>query len=257
MIAWNTSKRHIVERMTDNECFAIAKRTTNSLRDRSPEIRRYMEGATQNNLKFAKLLFTQELVKSDQLSEKEVLQYKRMARVADAQKKHHKTTLEFFQNEAGYRVCCLAYIAGENSFGETSSLLQEMESLAAQQDTFNKAILLSDLLGIMIKRASKYPEYNAEMEKQKYVAVLVDYTAQIRTTLEGCSLHRTDHSVSEYLQNLHAKQPQLGDNTHAAMLSMALIKDCFELINNEIVQKLTTVTAPVIADYPELRLQVV
>lgn len=257
MIAWNTNKCQIVERMTENECFAIAKRTTHSLRDRSPEIRRYMESASRNRQKFAKLLFTQEIAKSDLLSEKDVIQFKRMARVVDAQKKHQKSTVEFFQNEAGYRACCLAYMAGENSFQDSNPLLHEMESLATQQETFNKAILLSDLLGVMIKRASKYPDYDAEAQKKKYVEVLVDYTAKVRTTLEGCSLHRTDQCVSEYLENLHAKQPQIADNTHAAMLSFALIKDCFELINNEIVQKLTVITAPMIGEYPELRLQAV
>lgn len=253
-IALSTGKRQIVERMTDNECFSIAKRTTYNLRDRSPEIRRYLESAAQSKLKFAKLLFTQELVKADLLSEPEVTQYHRMARVADAQKKHQKNTLVFFQNEAGYRVCCLASLAGENSYHPASPLLEQMESLAAQQDTLNKSILLSDLLGIMIKRASKYPEYNAEVQKKKYENVLVDYTAIVRNTLEDCCLHKTDQSVSEYLDKQYAKQPQLSDSTQEAMLSFALIRDCFEQINQEIIQQLALIAAPIIDEYPELRM---
>ena len=253
-IAWNAKKRHIVERMTETECFSIAKRTTINLRDRSPEIRQYIKNASHSRQKFAKLLFTQELVNANQLSESEVIQYKRMARIAEAQKKHQKNTVDFLQNESGYRVCCLAYIAGENSLQPTSALLQQMESLAAQQDTLDQALMLSDLLGVMIKRASKYPEYNAEDQKKKYETVLVEYTANIRTALEQCTLHGADQSVCEYIEDQQAKQPQLNDSIHIAMRSFALIRECLELVNLGIIQNLTENTAPIIDQYPELSL---
>jgi len=255
MIAWNTQKRHIISQMTEAECISIARRTTYNLRNRSPEVRRYIENAATHRQKFAKLLFTQELFKSDQLSESGVDQYKRMARIADAQKKHHKDTVAFYQNESGYRVCSLAFIANGESVESTEKILCDMEALAAQQNTFDQAVLLDDLLGILIKRASKYPEYDAQAQKRKYEAVLVDYTAIIRTTLEGCTWHDSDLSVASYLEDLHAMQPQLSDSTHAAMLSFSLTRDCFKKLNQDIFEKLADLTTPLIRDNPEFMLQ--
>lgn len=255
MIAWNTQKRHIISQMTETECASIARRTTFNLRNRSPEVRRYLDNAATHRQKFAKLLFTQELYKSDQLTELGVDQYKRMARIADAQKKHQKDTVDFFQNESGYRVCCLASIADGELDEDTDNLLRDMEILSAQQGVFDQAVLLDDLLAILIKRASKYPDYDAQAQKKKYETVLVDNTAKIRNTLESCTWHASDESVATYLENLHAMQPQLNDSTHAAMLSFSLNRDCFKKLNQDIFEKLAELTMPLVRDNPDFMLQ--
>lgn len=255
LVAWNTSKRHIVERMTEFECRAIAKRTTSNLRDRSPEIRRFIQNRSNTRLKFAKLLFTQELVKANQLTEEEVTQYKRMARIADAQVKHHDNIVVFFQNESGYRVCCLSYIANDFCLESSLQLLKDMESLSGLQTTLDQAILLDDLLGILIKRASKYPEFDAAGQKAKYEAVLVSYTAEIRRVLENCSWSDTDPKIADYLNKQHAQQPHLTDSTYAAMLAFALARECYELLSQYIFEQIAIEVAPVISRHPEFMLQ--
>ncbi len=258
MIVWDAKKRHIVENMSETECFTIAKRCTCNLRDRSPEIRRYMDGLVQNRNKFAKLLFTQELVKFSLLSEDEVSQYERMARIAQAQKKYQTEIITFFQNEAGYRVSCLAYIAGDELLQQIVPLLENLEILSAQQALFDEAVLLDEMLGVLIKRASKYPDYNAVEQKAVYESVLINHTDTIRASLEQCSpLPGIDKLISEQLDEDYAQLPQLDDRTHSALVSFALIRDCFINLNQGIVESLADITAPIINDCADFRLQII
>jgi hypothetical protein len=256
MVAWNTKKRHIASQMTEAERVAIAKRATYNLRDRSPEIRRYLENISQIRLRFAKLLFTQELVSADLLCETEVTKYKRMARIADAQNKHHEDTAKFFQNETGFRVCCLGYIAGEDTLEQVEALLCDMETLAAQQEMLSKATLLSDLLSILIKRSSKYPDFDATTQGKKYEDVLVDYTRTLRQALEASSQTISGQSVAEYLQNqAEGQHLQTTDSRHKAMMSFSLTRACFEKLNQQIAEELAQIVEPTLRDRPELMLQ--
>ncbi len=254
-IAWNGQKRHIVEQMTESECVAIARRSTYNLRARSPEIRRCIDNKSNTRRKYANLLFNQELVKFDILSESEVTMHNRMARVAEAQLKHQKEIAEYFRNEAGYRICCIAKIAGDNSLDACNDLLHDMEVLSTQQDMLNQASLLDDLLSVLVKKATKYPEYNAKDQSKKYESVLVDFTACIRFALESCNRPNSDTSVADYLNSLHAEQPTLNDTVHSAMLSFAMTRTCFETLNLEILQQLADITNTTLMEYPELLLQ--
>jgi len=254
-IAWNTQKRHIVNQMTESECISIARRTTSNLRGRSPDIRRYIDNAVSTRRKYAKLLFAQELVKSDLLSEAELTMHDRMARLAKAQRKHQNETAEFFRNESGYRVCCLTALAGEMFVEHSTELLQDMDVLSSQQDSLSQALLLDDLLSILIKQATKYPEYNSTEQCKKYEIVLVDLTTRIRTALENCKRPNSDESIAEYLHTLQAEQPTLNDSAHAAMLSFSLTKKCFEMLNLELLHQFAEVTKTSFHEHPELMLQ--
>jgi len=254
-IAWNTQKRHIVNQMTESECIAIARRTTSNLRGRSPDIRRFIDNAATTRRKYAKLLFTQELVKSDLLSESELTMHHRMARLAKAQLKHHDEIGEFFRNESGYRICCLTKLAGDKFLDQSMELLPDMDVLSTQQDSLNQALLLDDLLSILIKQASKYPEFNTQAQSKKYETVLVDLTTCIRAALESCKRSNSDVSVAEYLNTLHAEQPTLNDSTHAAMLSFALTKKCFETLNLELLHQFAEISKTSLQERPEFMLQ--
>lgn len=254
-IAWNTKKRHIVDQMTESECISIARRTTSNLRGRSPDIRRYIDNAAGVRRKYAKLLFTQELVKSDLLNEAELTMHGRMARLAKAQLKHQEDTVEFFRNESGYRICCLTALAGEMFIEQSAELLHDMDVLSTQQDSLGQALLLDDLLSILIKQATKYPEYNSTRQCEKYETVLVDLTKRIRTALENCIRPNSDESVANYLNTLHAEQPTLNDSTHAAMLSFSLTKKCFETLNLELLNQFAEVTKTCLRERPEFMLQ--
>jgi len=254
-IAWNTQKRHIVNQMTESECIAIARRTTSNLRGRSPDVRRYIDNSVSARRKYAKLLFTQELVKSDLLSEAELAMHNRMARLAKAQLNHYDEIAEFFRNESGYRVCCLTRLAGDMFLEQSMELLPDMDVLSTQQDSLNQALLLDDLLSILIKQANKYPEYNSQEQSKKYEMVLVDLTTCIRAALENCKRPNSNESVAEYLNTLHAEQPTLNDSTHAALLSFALTKKCFETLNLELLQQFAKITKTSLQEHPELMLQ--
>lgn len=255
MVAWNTKKRHIAAQMTEVERLAIAKRSTYNLRDRSPEIRRYLENISQIRLRFAKLLFTQELVNAELLCETEVAKYKRMARIADAQHKHHEDTAHFFQNEAGFRVCCLCYLSAGDSLEKAEALLCDMETLAAQQEVVSKACLLNDLLNILIKRASKYPEFDVQTHGKKYEEVLVGYTHTIRRALESNSQLISGQSIAEYLENQAKGQILQTDSRHKAMATFSLSRSCFEKLNQQISEELAEIIEPTLDERPELLLQ--
>lgn len=254
-IAWNTKKRHIVDQMTESECITIARRTTSNLRGRSPDIRRYIDNAASVRRKYAKLLFTQELVKSDLLSEAELTMHGRMARLAKAQLNHQEEIVEFFRNESGYRICCLTALAGEMFIEQSTELLHDMDVLSTQQNSLGQALLLDDLLSILVKQATKYPEFNSTGQRKKYEIVLVDLTTRIRKALENCKRPNSDESVAKYLNTLHAEQPTLNDSTHAAMLSFSLTKKCFETLNLELLNQFAEVTKACLYERPEFMLQ--
>ncbi len=255
VVAWNTKKRHIAAQMTETELLAIAKRSTYNLRVRSPEIRRYLENISQIRIRFAKLLYTQELVNADLLCDTEVTKYKRMARIADAQNKHHEDTAQFFQNEAGFRICCLSYICAADSLEKAETLLCDMETLAAQQEMVSKAYLLNDLLNILIKRASIHPEFDPITHGKKYEDVLVGYTRIIRQALENNSQLISGQTVAEYLENQAEGQILQTDSRHQAMAAFSLTQSCFEKLNQQISEELAEIIEPRLNERPELLLQ--
>ena len=181
--------------------------------------------------------------------------HNRMARLASAQIKHQDEISVFFRNEAGYRICCITKIASEDLSEQAKAMLKDMEILSTQQESLNHASLIDDLMGTLIKQASKYPEYNAKVQCKKYESVLVDHTSRIRTALENADRPNSDTSVAEHLETLHALQPSLNDSAHSAMLSFALTKTCFEMLNQELMQAFFEISRPVLHENPDLLLQ--
>lgn len=254
-IVWNTEKRNIVARMTNAECGAIAKRSTYNLRDRSPEIRRYLEQCGSIRLKYAKLLFTQQLVNANLLGDDEVAQYKRMSRVAQAQLKHHGKTAQFYQNEAGYRICCLIKIADHGETETLQTVLGDLDHLNKQQKNLDQATLLEDLMRIILKRGSKYSAFNVAAQMVKYEKALTQYTQVLKTSLEQCTRVSSNESVADNLEHQKALHPTLSDSTQVAMSEFGWTKACFEMINREHSTHLAEVTTEYIETNPTYKLQ--
>lgn len=237
------------------ERLAIAKRTTHNIRARSPEIRSCIEAMPAARERMAKLLFTQELVKAELLPDSDVVAYERMARIADAQTRHHREIMAFFQTEIGYRICCIGYLADADSIDDIRTLLTNIDYLFGVQDIVDNAILLELLLGIQIKRASKYQDYNAAEHKQKCEKALIGYTKNIRAALIKCQRINQRETIESHLESLLAKHPPMSDSTHSAMLLFSSVKTCFELLNDEFFKAIANITEPVFRSNHELLIQ--
>lgn len=253
LVTWDVTRRDITAKMNAQECFAMAKRSTINLRNMSPEIVRCLSTIPATRQRFAKLHFTRHLIKNDLLDKNEVTQYKRMSRIIDSQLKSNIVTLERFQKESGYRVCCLLDYVKTPSAHTT---LSDLKTLNRYQYSLDQANLIDEVLQVSIKRGSKYPEVNSAAHIMELTKKLSLHTTKIIDGINSIKSELSGLSVPEYLQDQLATQPQIKDDVLSARILFSTVRECFGQLNQTLSNELAALVNPVATDHDDLRLKV-